>query len=171
MTEMVMHDQLTGLANREALTAELGRALSSSQRSGRATAVLMIGLDRFSEVNESLGHHFGDEMLRAAAARLEVTVRGSDVVGRNASDEFLVVIGNCTHLGCLPKARFEQAQPELGADWPGGFFCPCHGSRFDLAGRVFQGSPASVNLRIPPYSFSSDSQLVIGKDDTAQGAA
>ena len=89
---MVMHDQLTGLANRDALTAELGRALSSSQRSGRATAVLMIGLDRFSEVNESLGHHFGDEMLRAAAARLEVTVRGSDVVGRNASDEFLVVI-------------------------------------------------------------------------------
>jgi len=90
---------------------------------------------------------------------------------RTVRDEFLVVIGNCTHLGCLPKPRFEQAQPELGADWPGGFFCPCHGSRFDLAGRVFQGSPASVNLRIPPYSFSGDSTLVIGKDDIAQGAA
>jgi Rieske Fe-S protein len=90
---------------------------------------------------------------------------------RTVRDEFLVVVGNCTHLGCLPKARFEQAQPELGADWPGGFFCPCHGSRFDLAGRVFQGSPASVNLRIPPYSFSSDSLLVIGKDDSVQGAA
>jgi ubiquinol-cytochrome c reductase iron-sulfur subunit len=60
---------------------------------------------------------------------------------------------------------------ELGADWPGGFFCPCHGSRFDLAGRVFNGSPASVNLRIPPYSFSNDSTLVIGKDDVAQGVA
>jgi ubiquinol-cytochrome c reductase iron-sulfur subunit len=90
---------------------------------------------------------------------------------RTVRDDFLVVIGNCTHLGCLPKARFETAQPELGADWPGGFFCPCHGSKFDLAGRVFNGSPASVNLRIPPYSFPTDSLLVIGKDDVAQGAA
>jgi len=90
---------------------------------------------------------------------------------RAVRDNLLVVIGNCTHLGCLPKQRFEPKQPELGADWPGGFFCPCHGSRFDLAGRVFQGSPASVNLRIPPYSFSSESTLVIGKDGTAQGAA
>ena len=90
---------------------------------------------------------------------------------RTVRDDLLVVIGNCTHLGCLPKARFEQGQPELGADWPGGFFCPCHGSKFDLAGRVFNGSPASVNLRIPPYSFSNDSTLVIGLDDTAQGAA
>jgi len=92
-------------------------------------------------------------------------------VNRAVRDQFLVVIGNCTHLGCLPKARFEKAQPELGADWPGGFFCPCHGSRFDLAGRVFQGSPASVNLRIPPYSFSNDSTLIIGKDDAVQGVA
>jgi ubiquinol-cytochrome c reductase iron-sulfur subunit len=90
---------------------------------------------------------------------------------RSERDDFLVVIGNCTHLGCLPKARFEPAQPELGASWPGGFFCPCHGSRFDLAGRVFDGSPASVNLRIPPYSFTNDSTLVIGKDDVAKGAA
>lgn len=90
---------------------------------------------------------------------------------RALRDQFLVVVGNCTHLGCLPKPRFEKAQPELGADWPGGFFCPCHGSRFDLAGRVFEGSPASVNLRVPPYSFSNDSTLVIGKDDAAQGAA
>lgn len=92
MTEVAMHDQLTGLANRDALLAELGRALSSSRRSGRATAVLMIGLDRFSEVNESLGRAFGDEMLRAAAARIQATVRGSDVVARHGSDEFLVVI-------------------------------------------------------------------------------
>jgi ubiquinol-cytochrome c reductase iron-sulfur subunit len=90
---------------------------------------------------------------------------------RAVKDEFLVVIGNCTHLGCLPKTRFEPGMAELGADWPGGFFCPCHGSRFDLAGRVFNGSPASVNLRIPPYSFSNDSTLVIGKDDVAQGVA
>ncbi len=90
---------------------------------------------------------------------------------RAVRDDFLVVIGNCTHLGCLPKTRFEPGQPELGADWPGGFFCPCHGSRFDLAGRVFNGSPASVNLRIPPYSFTNDATLVIGQDTVAKGAA
>jgi ubiquinol-cytochrome c reductase iron-sulfur subunit len=89
---------------------------------------------------------------------------------RAKREDILVLIGNCTHLGCLPKTRFEPAQPELGADWPGGFFCPCHGSRFDLAGRVFNGSPASVNLRIPPYAFNNDT-LVIGRDDVAQGAA
>jgi ubiquinol-cytochrome c reductase iron-sulfur subunit len=86
--------------------------------------------------------------------------------------EFLVLVGICTHLGCLPKARFEPNQPELMADWPGGFFCPCHGSKFDLAGRVFQGSPASLNLRVPPYSYSNDTTLVIGLDDAAkQGVA
>jgi ubiquinol-cytochrome c reductase iron-sulfur subunit len=86
--------------------------------------------------------------------------------------DYLVLIGICTHLGCLPKSRFEAGIPELGADWPGGFFCPCHGSRFDLAGRVFDGSPASVNLRIPPYSFEGDSKLVIGQDAaTKKGAA
>jgi len=87
---------------------------------------------------------------------------------RSFKPEFLVLVGNCTHLGCLPKQHFERGEASLGADWPGGFFCPCHGSRFDLAGRVFQGSPASVNLRIPPYSFSDDSTLVVG---VAAGAA
>ena len=92
---------------------------------------------------------------------------------RARNPEILVLIGTCTHLGCLPKSRFEAGSPELGADWPGGFFCPCHGSRFDLAGRVFQGSPASVNLRIPPYAFSDDKTLVIGLDSAKQttGAA
>lgn len=83
---------------------------------------------------------------------------------RARSPEFLVVIGTCTHLGCLPKARFEAALPELGAEWPGGFFCPCHGSRFDLAGRVFDGSPASVNLRVPPYAFAANQVAVVGVD-------
>jgi ubiquinol-cytochrome c reductase iron-sulfur subunit len=89
---------------------------------------------------------------------------------RAVRDDFLVVEGTCTHLGCLPKPRFEKAQPELGADWPGGFFCPCHGSKFDLAGRVFNGSPASTNLRIPAYSFPNDKTLLIGVDATT-GAA
>lgn len=86
---------------------------------------------------------------------------------RSRRKDVLVLIGTCTHLGCLPKSRFEPGIPELGADWPGGFFCPCHGSRFDLAGRVFDGSPASVNLRIPPYDFSNDQTLVIGLDNAS----
>ncbi len=82
----------------------------------------------------------------------------------------LVLIGVCTHLGCLPKQRFEPGLAELGADWPGGFFCPCHGSRFDLAGRVFEGSPASVNLRIPPYNIAGET-LTVGVDSDNKGAA
>jgi ubiquinol-cytochrome c reductase iron-sulfur subunit len=85
--------------------------------------------------------------------------------------DLLVLIGFCTHLGCLPKQFFMPAEPLLGADWPGGFRCPCHGSRFDLAGRVFNGSPASTNLRIPPYSFSNPNTLIVGLDNPAGGAA
>ena len=95
-------------------------------------------------------------------ARNEMRSRRADV---------LVLVGTCTHLGCLPKQHFERGDAEIGADWPGGFFCPCHGSKFDLAGRVMNGSPASVNLRIPPYTFKNDSTLVIGQDDGAQGVA
>jgi ubiquinol-cytochrome c reductase iron-sulfur subunit len=98
-----------------------------------------------------------------AYASNEMRARRADVA---------VLIATCTHLGCLPKQRFEPGDAALGADWPGGFLCPCHGSRFDLAGRVFNGSPASLNLRIPPYNFQSDNVLVIGDDGGgAQGAA
>jgi ubiquinol-cytochrome c reductase iron-sulfur subunit len=82
---------------------------------------------------------------------------------RSVRSDLLVLIGTCTHLGCLPKQRFEPGDATLGADWPGGFYCPCHGSRFDLAGRVFEGSPASLNLRIPPYVVEG-TNLIIGKD-------
>jgi ubiquinol-cytochrome c reductase iron-sulfur subunit len=82
---------------------------------------------------------------------------------RARSAEFLVLIGICTHLGCLPKQRF--AAGEIYPSWPGGFYCPCHGSRFDLAGRVFDGSPASTNLRVPPYSYPSPRTLMIGADE------
>jgi ubiquinol-cytochrome c reductase iron-sulfur subunit len=74
-----------------------------------------------------------------------------------------VLIGICTHLGCLPKQRFDKG--ELYPSWPGGFFCPCHGSRFDLAGRVFDGSPASINLNIPPYFYPTPTLLRIGVDE------
>jgi ubiquinol-cytochrome c reductase iron-sulfur subunit len=124
---------------------------------------------RTSEMVAKLAGH--DKDLKDPASASSEQPAYAKNAKRAVRDDFLVVIGNCTHLGCLPKSRFEPGQPELGADWPGGFFCPCHGSRFDLAGRVFNGSPASVNLRIPPYSFAQDSTLVIGKDDTAQGVA
>jgi ubiquinol-cytochrome c reductase iron-sulfur subunit len=90
---------------------------------------------------------------------------------RAVKEQYLVVDGTCTHLGCLPKPRFEAALPELGSDWPGGFQCPCHGSRFDLAGRVFEGSPASTNLRIPEYSYRDDKTLLIGVPPTEKGVA
>ena len=86
---------------------------------------------------------------------------------RSRTAEFLVLIGVCTHLGCLPKQRF--AAGELYPSWPGGFYCPCHGSRFDFAGRVFDGSPASTNLRVPRYSYPDPRTLRIGVDE--KGAA
>lgn len=82
--------------------------------------------------------------------------------------ELLVVVGLCTHLGCAPKFRPEVGAADLGGDeWVGGFFCPCHGSKFDLSGRVYAGVPASDNLEVPPYSFEGDSVIVIGVDTEA----
>jgi len=77
---------------------------------------------------------------------------------------YLVVVGVCTHLGCSPTYRREVGAADLGADWPGGFFCPCHGSKFDMAARVFKGVPAPANLEIPPYKYLSDTRLLIGDD-------
>jgi len=77
---------------------------------------------------------------------------------------FFVVTGICTHLGCVPVYRPEPAAADLGADWPGGFYCPCHGSKFDLAGRVFKNVPAPLNLEIPPHTYLSDTRLLIGED-------
>jgi len=84
---------------------------------------------------------------------------------RSLNEEILVVVGLCTHLGCAPKFRPEVGAADLGGDsWVGGFFCPCHGSKFDLAGRVYKGVPAAANLVVPPYSFEGDNILVIGVD-------
>jgi ubiquinol-cytochrome c reductase iron-sulfur subunit len=86
---------------------------------------------------------------------------------RSIKPEFLVAVGICTHLGCSPTFRKEVGPADLGADWPGGFFCPCHGSRFDLAARVFSGSPAPTNLVIPPHKYLSDTKLLVGEDQAA----
>jgi len=85
---------------------------------------------------------------------------------RSIKAEIMVLVGLCTHLGCAPKYRpeLDSIPTSDGSDWMGGFFCPCHGSMFDLAGRVYKGVPASDNLEIPPYSFESDSVIVIGID-------
>ena len=82
--------------------------------------------------------------------------------------ELLVVVGLCTHLGCAPKFRPEVGAADLGGDeWVGGFFCPCHGSKFDLSGRVYARVPASENLEVPPYMFEGDNVIVIGVDTEA----
>jgi ubiquinol-cytochrome c reductase iron-sulfur subunit len=89
---------------------------------------------------------------------------------RSAKPDLMVLVGVCTHLGCSPKEKAADAKAEMGADWPGGFYCPCHGSKFDLAGRVFKGSPAPTNLEVPPYEFLSDGTLMIGQDKQKKGA-
>ncbi|AHF02827.1 ubiquinol-cytochrome C reductase [Marichromatium purpuratum 984] len=86
---------------------------------------------------------------------------------RSIKPEYLVAIGICTHLGCSPTYRPEFAPEDLGADWKGGFFCPCHGSRFDLAARVFKGVPAPTNLVIPKHTYLNDTTLLIGEDGSA----
>ena len=83
---------------------------------------------------------------------------------RSIKPEYLVAVGICTHLGCSPTYRPEVGPADLGADWGGGFFCPCHGSRFDLAARVFKGVPAPINLEVPPHKYLSDTRLLIGDD-------
>jgi ubiquinol-cytochrome c reductase iron-sulfur subunit len=86
-------------------------------------------------------------------------------IDRAIRPEIFVVIGLCTHLGCAPKFRPEVGVTEFTNDWEGGFFCPCHGSMFDLSGRVYAGVPASQNLIVPPYSFEDENVLVIGVDE------
>jgi ubiquinol-cytochrome c reductase iron-sulfur subunit len=83
---------------------------------------------------------------------------------RALKPEYLVLIGVCTHLGCAPLDRFQPNDATLGATWPGGFYCPCHGSKFDLAGRVFKDVPAPLNLAVPPYRFINEGVIQIGAD-------
>jgi ubiquinol-cytochrome c reductase iron-sulfur subunit len=83
---------------------------------------------------------------------------------RSIKPEVLVTVGICTHLGCSPTYRPDAGAADLGADWEGGFFCPCHGSKFDLAGRVYKSVPAPTNLVIPPHRYLSETELMIGED-------
>ena len=83
---------------------------------------------------------------------------------RSIKPEVLIVVGLCTHLGCAPSYRPEVAAADLGADWMGGYFCPCHGSKYDIAGRVYKGQPAPLNLPVPPHSYETDDVIIIGVD-------
>ena len=95
---------------------------------------------------------------------------------RARNPEFWVGLAVCTHLGCSPLGAFEPnnafqvAGTDLGQDWPGGFYCPCHGSKYDISGRVFKSMPAPMNLTVPPYTFSGDARIVIGEDETSKSS-
>lgn len=104
-----------------------------------------------------------DGSLRDPKSEMEQQPTYAQNSHRSIKDEYLVLVGLCTHLGCSPTYRPELGAQDLGGDsWLGGFFCPCHGSKFDLAGRVFQGVPAPYNLEVPPHFYEDENTIVIG---------
>jgi len=106
----------------------------------------------------------GAERLSDPDSEVEMQPGYAKNVARSIKPEVLVVVGICTHLGCSPTYRPEIAPSDLGADWDGGFFCPCHGSKFDMSGRVYAGVPAPYNLEVPPYSYIDDNLIIVGED-------
>jgi ubiquinol-cytochrome c reductase iron-sulfur subunit len=89
---------------------------------------------------------------------------------RSIKPDLLVVVGICSHLGCSPQDRFKAGAEAFETDWKGGFYCPCHGSLFDLAGRVYKNKPAPDNLKVPPYKYLSETKILIGEDKDSKGA-
>jgi ubiquinol-cytochrome c reductase iron-sulfur subunit len=129
-------------------------------------------VNRTKEMLDLLGKH--DDQLADPKSEMPQQPDYCKNATRSIKPELLVAVGICTHLGCSPTYRKDIGAADLGADWPGGFFCPCHGSRFDLAARVFKGVPAPTNLVIPPHQFVGDAKLLIGvdpqKDHRMQGS-
>lgn len=117
---------------------------------------------RTEEVLERLEANAGK--LADPESQVEQQPEYAQNTARSIKPELLVVVGLCTHLGCSPTYRPELAPADLGADWDGGFFCPCHGSKFDMAGRVYAGVPAPSNLEIPPYRYIDDNLVIVGED-------
>lgn len=111
-------------------------------------------LERLPKLDSELRDPESNESIQPSYAKNEV---------RASKPEYLVVVGVCTHLGCAPLYRPAIGSPDVSPDWQGGFFCPCHGSKFDLAGRVYQGVPAPTNLVIPPYYYKADTIIRIGE--------
>jgi ubiquinol-cytochrome c reductase iron-sulfur subunit len=123
----------------------------------RRTPVMLDGLKNFDK-----------SLLRDPASDDSIQPVYAKNTWRSAKEEYLVMVGLCTHLGCSP-GYVPEPDGDMGESWVGGFFCPCHGSKFDLAGRVFTGVPAPKNMTVPPYRFDTDTRLVIGEDP--RGAA
>ncbi|HRF10531.1 MAG TPA: ubiquinol-cytochrome c reductase iron-sulfur subunit [Candidatus Accumulibacter phosphatis] len=121
-------------------------------------------LRRSADMLESLQKH--DELLADPQSKQSDQPSYAENVDRSIRPEYIVMVGLCTHLGCIPTFRPTPGVADIGASWPGGFYCPCHGSKFDLAGRVFKDVPAPTNLVIPSYHFASDTSLLIGVDPT-----
>ena len=122
---------------------------------------------RTKEMLDLLGKH--DDKLVDPASAVQQQPTYCNNAHRSIKPEFLVVLGVCTHLGCSPTFRPEVAPSDLGTDWAGGWFCPCHGSRFDLAARVYKGVPAPTNLIVPPHKYLAEGRLLIG-DDSKEAA-
>lgn len=123
-------------------------------------------VNRTPEMLDLLGKH--DDQLADPGSEMPQQPDYCKNPTRSIKPDYLVAVGICTHLGCSPTFRKDVGAADLGGDWPGGFFCPCHGSRFDLAARVYKGVPAPTNLVIPPHQYLSDAKLLIGVD--AKGA-
>jgi ubiquinol-cytochrome c reductase iron-sulfur subunit len=119
-------------------------------------------LRRSTEMLASLPQH--DKLLADPQSNRSIQPAYAKNTDRSISPEYGVLIGICTHLGCIPTFRPTPGAADIGAEWPGGFYCPCHGSKFDLAGRVFKNVPAPTNLVIPSYRFANDKSLLIGVD-------
>jgi ubiquinol-cytochrome c reductase iron-sulfur subunit len=119
-------------------------------------------LRRSPDMLDSLARH--DDLLADPPSRRSIQPEYTRNAVRSLRPEIAVLEAICTHLGCVPSFRPTAGASDIGASWPGGFYCPCHGSKFDFAGRVFKNVPAPTNLTVPPYQFASDSALLIGTD-------
>ena len=138
----------------------------------RGQAVFVVR--RVKAVIDQLGNH--DDLLADPKSEnsLQPAYIQSTGAVRARNPEYWVGLAVCTHLGCsplgafLPNDSFQVAGADLGANWPGGFYCPCHGSKYDLSGRVFKSMPAPKNLTVPPYAFGANTRIVIGVDDASK---
>lgn len=113
----------------------------------------------------------GDDRVADPASKKKMQPKYATNELRSIKPEYLVLVGICTHLGCSPVEKFAAQAEAFAADWKGGFYCPCHGSLFDLAGRVYKNKPAPDNLFVPKHTYLSDGKILIGVDESEKGAA
>jgi len=139
---------------------ELGQQLTVSWR-GKPVWILRRSPQMLAEMQKPV--HL-ERLLDPASEALSQQPEYARNPARAINEEYLVAIAICTHLGCVPTYRPEMAPADLGPEWIGGYFCPCHGSRYDLAGRVFKSMPAPLNLEIPPYRYLDEKRIEIGTD-------